>query len=64
MLVTVAATWLVASPSRSRRNAGFWLFLLSNALWIAWGMHSGAYALVMLQFALAAMNIRGAYKTD
>ncbi len=64
MLVTVAASWLVASATRTRRNIGFWLFLLSNLMWVAWGLHSAAYALVVLQFALAAMNIRGAWKTD
>jgi hypothetical protein len=40
------------------------LFLLSNALWIAWGLYSVAPALIALQFGLAAMNIRGAIKTE
>lgn len=64
MAVTVIASWLVASTSEGRRNAGFWLFLLSNALWIAWGWGEHAPALVTLQVCLAAMNIRGALKTD
>jgi hypothetical protein len=64
MAVTVAASWLIASKAAARRNVGFWLFLLSNALWIAWGLHSGATALVVLQLCLALMNIRGAKKTD
>lgn len=64
MLVTIWASWLVASSQQRRRNLGFWLFLASNALWIAWGLHSGAWALVVLQLALAAMNIRGARKTE
>lgn len=59
MFITVAATWLVGSRSIARRRAGFWVFLLSNALWIAWGWHGGAYALVLLQVALVAMNVRG-----
>ncbi|WP_372825076.1 hypothetical protein [Polaromonas sp.] len=63
MALTVAAAWLVASRSRGRRNAGFWVFLASNVLWVAWGWHAGAPALIALQFALAAMNIRGAMKT-
>ena len=62
MLVTVVAAWYVASERESKRNWGFWLFLVSNALWIGWGWHSGAYALVVLQMCLAAMNIRGAAK--
>ena len=64
MLATVLAAWLVASTRSGRRNAGFWVFLLSNLLWVAWGWHTGATALVVLQFCLALMNIRGARKTD
>lgn len=64
MLVTVIASWLVASEDERQRNWGFWTFLLSNALWIAWGVPAEAWALVTLQLALAAMNIRGARKTD
>jgi hypothetical protein len=64
MLVTVLASWFVASSSKRRRNAGFWLFLLSNALWVVWAVDQRADALTVLQVALAAMNIRGARKTD
>ena len=64
MVVTVLASWLVASDRESRRSKGFWVFLLSNVLWVAWGWHSHAYALIGLQFCLAAMNIRGARKTE
>ena len=63
MAVTLAASWFVASRMESRRNTGFWIFLLSNALWIGWGLHDGAFALVALQVGLAALNIRGAIKT-
>lgn len=34
MVVKLAAAWLLASRSAPRREAGFWVFLLSNALWI------------------------------
>ncbi|WP_418315608.1 hypothetical protein [Piscinibacter sakaiensis] len=64
MVVTVVAAWLVASPRERRRNFGFWVFLGSNALWIAWGLYANAYALIVLQVCLAAMNIRGAIKND
>lgn len=64
MVVTLLASWYVASKSEGKRNAGFWLFLASNALWLGWGLHSGAYALIGLQLGLAAMNIRGALKTE
>jgi hypothetical protein len=64
MIVTVAAAWLVASQVKRRREVGFWIFLLSNVLWIVWGWHDRAYALIALQLALAALNIRGAYKNE
>ena len=64
MVVTLVASWYVASKRDDKRNLGFWLFLASNALWIVWGIHTRAYALVVLQLGLAAMNIRGASKTD
>ena len=64
MAVTLAAAWLVASSRRDRRAAGFWVFLLSNGLWITWALHADAPALIALQVFLAAMNIRGALKTN
>lgn len=62
MAVTVAAAWLVGSQRENKRGWGFWLFLLSNLLWIVWGWHDHAYALIVLQVALAVINIRGAKK--
>jgi hypothetical protein len=64
MAATVAAAWLVASRTAHRRAVGFWVFLASNVLWVAWGLHDRAYALVALQFCLAALNIRGVYKNE
>jgi hypothetical protein len=64
MAITVAAAWLIASRSAHKRAAGFWCFLASNVLWVAWGLHDRAYALVTLQFFLAALNIRGVYKNE
>ncbi len=64
MLATLLAAWLVASQQPARRNVGFWVFLLSNVLWVAWGWQASAYALITLQIGLAALNIRGAMKTD
>ena len=64
MIVTVAAAWLVASTHKRERLVGFWLFLASNALWVVWGVHTEAYALIVLQVCLAAMNIRGARKAE
>jgi hypothetical protein len=64
MAVTLLAAWLVASRARQRRNWGFWVYLLSNVLWVVWGWSTQAYALIALQVGLAAMNIRGARKTE
>jgi hypothetical protein len=64
MLATMLAAWLVGSNAKSRRNIGFWVFLASNLLWALWGWHDGAYALIALQLALAALNIRGVTKTE
>lgn len=64
MVVTIAAAWLTASSARKRREWGFRLFLASNLLWVAWGWHDHAWALVALQFALAAMNLRGMRRND
>ncbi len=64
MAITVLAAWLVAAQSKRKRGIGFWCFLVSNALWVVWGWHDGATALVALQVCLAALNIRGTMKND
>jgi hypothetical protein len=64
MVITVLAAWLVASRSKRRRQVGFWVFLASNLTWIVWGWQAGAYALIVLQVALAVMNIRGVRKNE
>ncbi len=64
MVVTLLAAWLVASQKKGRRQWGFWLFLISNVLWIAWGVYAKAYALITLQVGLAFLNIRGVSKNE
>jgi len=64
MVITVIAAWMIGSQRKFKRNWGFWLFLLSNVLWTIWGVGDGAYALIVLQVALAALNIRGAVKNQ
>jgi hypothetical protein len=64
MILTVAASWMVASRAARRRKIGFWLFLLGNVVWVVWGWHDSAWALVALQFALAATNIRGVRRNE
>ena len=64
MLTTLLSTWLVAGQSKLKRQLGFWMFLLSNILWVAWGWHDHAWALVLLQFGLVLLNIRGVAKNN
>ncbi len=64
MLLTVVASWFVASQTKGRRSVGFWLFLVSNVVWVVWAVPAQAFALAVLQVCLAAMNIRGVMKAD
>jgi hypothetical protein len=64
MAVTLLAAWLVAAQSKRQRNWGFWCFIVSNVLWIAWAVPAHAYALIVLQVGLFALNLRGARKNE
>lgn len=61
---SVVAAWLVGSNREQRRYWGFWTFLASNILWVAWALPEHAWALVALQLCLAVMNIRGLKKAS
>lgn len=62
MAVTLLAAWLVAARSAARRRWGFGVFVASNLLWSAWGLHTQAYALIVLQVGLFLLNLRGVRK--
>ncbi len=64
MVVTILAAWFTGSERKRRRQIGFWGFLLSNVLWVIWGWHARAWALIVLQVGLAVMNIRGAKNNE
>ncbi len=64
MVATLSSAWLVAAQERPRRRWGFWIFLVSNALWIAWSIYAQAYALIVLQIGLAVLNMRGVSKNE
>ncbi len=64
MATTLLSAWLVAAQSKFKRQSGFWIFLLSNVLWIGWGWHDHAWALVLLQLGLVLLNIRGVAKNE
>ena len=62
MVTTLLSAWLVALQSKHKRGLGFWIFIISNMLWVLWGWHDGAYALIAMQIGLLLLNIRGASK--
>jgi hypothetical protein len=64
MIITVIAAWFTGSSSEWRRKWGFWMFLVSNVLWIVWAYPAHAWALIVLQLFLAGVNIRGAKKNE
>ncbi|MDB5935231.1 MAG: hypothetical protein JWQ01_2575 [Massilia sp.] len=64
MAVTLYAAYLIGSKRADRRIFGFSMFILSNLLWIAWGWHDEAWALIALQVALFGTNVRGIIKNE
>jgi len=64
MAVSLIAAYLVGAKRAERRILGFWTFIASNVLWVVWGWHDEAWALIALQLALMAMNVRGIVRND
>ena len=64
MLVTLLAAYLIGSTNPKRRVFGFCTFIVSNILWIVWGIHDEAWALIALQAALFVTNVRGIFKNE
>ncbi len=64
MIVTLLAAWLMTFRNASRRLWAFRLFVLSNVLWIVWGVFSQAYSLVFLQLGLFLINLKGVEKLE
>ena len=62
MFATLLSAWLVASQSKSKRKVGFWIFIVSNILWVIWGFENKAYALIIMQIGLFVLNLRGIFK--
>jgi hypothetical protein len=61
-VVTLCAAFLGGARHARRRTFGFYTFILSNLLWIAWGVHDEAWALITLQLGLLAMNVRAIFR--
>lgn len=64
MVVNILSVWLLTSSSIDKRHLGFLLSLVSNLLWVIWGWHAQAFAVIGLQLALASLNMRGVRKTE
>lgn len=64
MAVSLYAAFMIGSKKAGKRIFGFWMFILSNIMWIIWGFHDEAWALISLQVALMAMNVRGIFKNE
>lgn len=64
MAVTLYAAYLIGSKRADRRVLGFAAFITSNVLWIVWGIADEAWALIVLQLGLLAMNVRGIFKNE
>ena len=64
MAVSLYAAFMIGSKKADKRIFGFWMFILSNVMWIIWGVHDEAWALISLQVALMAMNVRGIFKNE
>ncbi|MGH8685668.1 MAG: hypothetical protein ACREUM_10005 [Nitrosospira sp.] len=64
MVVNILSVWLLTSQSKDKRHWGFLLSLVSNLLWVIWGWHAQAFAVLGLQIALATLNLRGVRKTE
>jgi hypothetical protein len=54
----------VGARHARKRVVGFWTFIASNLLWIVWGVHDEAWALIALQAGLAAMNVRAIFRNE
>lgn len=63
MAASLLAAWLVGSRTAARRFAGFWVFLVSNALWVCRGWQDEAWALIVLNVCLVLTNVRGIAST-
>lgn len=61
MVLSVLGSWFVADASPSLRLLGFALFLAANVVWVAWGWHTRAWALVIMQAVFTVTSIRGVW---
>lgn len=64
MAITVLSVWWIGADNARQRAIGFWSSFAGNALWIAWGVHDQAWAVIVMQVCLAGLNVRGGIKNQ
>jgi hypothetical protein len=64
MAISLIAAWWMGSQKAKKRIVAFWLLIVGNLLWIAWGWGADAWALIALQVGLIVLNLRGIMKNE
>lgn len=64
MAISFASAYWMGSQKAKKRIVAFWLLILGNVLWIAWGWSTEAWALIGLQAGLIGLNVRGIVKNE
>ncbi|QYF93403.1 hypothetical protein KY495_22480 [Massilia sp. PAMC28688] len=64
MAISLAAAYYLGSKKAGKRVVAFWLLILGNVMWIAWGWGEQAWALIALNVGLMALNVRGIRKNE
>ncbi|MGZ8287571.1 MAG: hypothetical protein ACXW2U_14300 [Telluria sp.] len=64
MAISLAAAYLLASQRPEKRVVAFWLLIVGNVMWIAWGWGEDAWALIALNAGLMVLNVRGIFKNE
>ncbi|CUI03195.1 hypothetical protein [Massilia antarctica] len=64
MAISLAAAWWMGSKKPGKRIVAFWMLIVGNLMWIAWGWAEAAWALITLNVGLLALNVRGIRKNE
>lgn len=64
MLISLAAAWYMGSKKADKRILAFWMLIVGNLMWIAWGWGEAAWALIALNVGLLGLNVRGILKNE
>lgn len=60
LMFSVVGSWYLSDKTARHRSIGFFLFLLANFCWIAWGcVTPNAYGLILTQMYYIVTSFRG-----